>query len=190
VLRSTSRWIIGSWGRPWRVCIGELDILIRWQRDPNFYLEQTLTPVAEALTVPGTYNETESREILSRLNNIPAIPGRGTKEPCLATSAVREDDDRFASRHSTETGADGESAAARDDDSSDRAVGVSGAGCNVPGGIQRMAAEDTPDIACAVAIGRENYTWFLRNVASCRTRRKHWWRVPSRNGDAQSHSKG
>ncbi len=31
----------------------ELEINPRWKRDPNFYLEQTLTPVAEALTVPG-----------------------------------------------------------------------------------------------------------------------------------------
>jgi len=51
----------------------ELDILKRWQRDPNFYIEQTLTPVGEALGVPGPYNEMQSREILSRLNNIPSI---------------------------------------------------------------------------------------------------------------------
>jgi len=50
----------------------ELDILKRWQRDPNFYIEQTLTPVAEALTPPGPYDEKQSREILLRLNSIPA----------------------------------------------------------------------------------------------------------------------
>lgn len=51
----------------------ELDILKRWQRDPNFYIEQSLTPVGEALTVPGPYDESHSREILARLNDIPAI---------------------------------------------------------------------------------------------------------------------
>lgn len=51
----------------------ELDILKRWQRDPNFYIEQTLTPVGEALTIPGPYDEQHSREILARLNRIPAI---------------------------------------------------------------------------------------------------------------------
>jgi len=51
----------------------ELDVLKRWQRDPNFYIEQSLTPVAEALTVPGPYDEKHSREIIARLNNIPAI---------------------------------------------------------------------------------------------------------------------
>src|SRR5438034_7741690 len=51
----------------------ELDINPRWKRDPNFYIEQTLTPVVEALTVPAPYNETRSREILTRIENIPAI---------------------------------------------------------------------------------------------------------------------
>lgn len=51
----------------------ELDILKRWQRDPNFYIEQTLTPVGEALTIPGPYDEKHSQEILARLNSIPAI---------------------------------------------------------------------------------------------------------------------
>src|SRR5881392_2156852 len=51
----------------------ELDINPRWKRDPNFYIEQTLTPVVEALTVPGPYDATQSREILTRIENIPAI---------------------------------------------------------------------------------------------------------------------
>lgn len=55
----------------------ELEINPRWKRDPDFYLEQTLTPVAEALTVPGPYNEKRSREILGRIENIPAILENG-----------------------------------------------------------------------------------------------------------------
>jgi hypothetical protein len=40
----------------------ELGILKRWQRDPNFYIEQTLTPVGEALTIPGpTMNSTAGK---------------------------------------------------------------------------------------------------------------------------------
>jgi uncharacterized protein (DUF885 family) len=51
----------------------ELDINPRWKRDPTFYLEQTLTPVVEALIVPGPYDEARSREILNRIENIPSI---------------------------------------------------------------------------------------------------------------------
>jgi uncharacterized protein (DUF885 family) len=51
----------------------ELEINPRWRRDPNFYLEQTLTALAEALTVPAPYDQSRSREILTRLENIPSI---------------------------------------------------------------------------------------------------------------------
>jgi len=55
----------------------ELDVLRRWQRDPTFYLDQTLTALQEALTVPGPYDAAQSREILGRIANIPAILDAG-----------------------------------------------------------------------------------------------------------------
>src|SRR5438034_10694597 len=48
----------------------ELDLNPRWKRDPNFYIEQTLTALAEALTIPAPYDEARSREILTRIENI------------------------------------------------------------------------------------------------------------------------
>src|SRR6266481_3045425 len=51
----------------------ELDINPRWNRDPNFYIEQTLTGLTEALTVPAPYDEARSKEILTRIENIPSI---------------------------------------------------------------------------------------------------------------------
>jgi len=51
----------------------ELDINPRWKRDPNFYIEQTLTGLTEALTVPAPYDEARSKEILTRIENIPSI---------------------------------------------------------------------------------------------------------------------
>src|SRR5438093_932868 len=72
----------------------ELDINPRWKRDPNFYVAQTLTPVAEALTVPGAYDAARSREILTRIGNIPSILQQGVvnldKPPApFATVAIR-----------------------------------------------------------------------------------------------------
>src|SRR5713101_7081124 len=55
----------------------ELDINLRWKRDPTFYIAQTLTPVVEALTVPEPYDAARSREILTRVENIPAILQQG-----------------------------------------------------------------------------------------------------------------
>jgi uncharacterized protein (DUF885 family) len=51
----------------------ELEGNPRWKRDPNFYIEQTLTPIVEALTVPAPYDEPRSREILTRIENVPSI---------------------------------------------------------------------------------------------------------------------
>ncbi len=51
----------------------ELEVNPRWRRDPNFYIDQTLTALSEALTVPAPYDEARSREILTRIENIPSI---------------------------------------------------------------------------------------------------------------------
>ena len=57
----------------------ELDINPRWKHDPNFYIAQTLTAVVEALTVPGPYDAARSREILTRIENIPSILQQGVE---------------------------------------------------------------------------------------------------------------
>jgi Bacterial protein of unknown function (DUF885) len=57
----------------------ELEINPRWKRDPNFYIAQTLTALVEALTVPGPYDAGRSREILTRLENIPSILRQGVE---------------------------------------------------------------------------------------------------------------
>jgi hypothetical protein len=72
----------------------ELDVNPRWKRDPNFYLDQTLTALAEALTVPAPYDETRSREIFTRIQNIAPILQQGetnlTKPPApFATVAIQ-----------------------------------------------------------------------------------------------------
>ena len=51
----------------------ELDRNRRWQRDPTFYVEQAMTPVAETLLPPPPFDEGRSRELIARLQNIPAI---------------------------------------------------------------------------------------------------------------------
>ena len=51
----------------------ELEVKADWKRDPTFYISQTLTPLVEALNVPGPLNEPRSRDFLARLQNIPAV---------------------------------------------------------------------------------------------------------------------
>ncbi len=51
----------------------ELDVNPRWQRDPTFYIEQTVVALQEVLMPPPPKGEERSREIVARVENIPAI---------------------------------------------------------------------------------------------------------------------
>jgi uncharacterized protein (DUF885 family) len=51
----------------------ELDINRRWERDPTFYLDQTLGALADALLAPPPFDGPRSREIMARMDEIPAI---------------------------------------------------------------------------------------------------------------------
>jgi uncharacterized protein (DUF885 family) len=55
----------------------ELDVNPRWQRDPSFYLDQTLTAVLEALVQPPPFDPQRSREIVDRMQEIPKIIDEG-----------------------------------------------------------------------------------------------------------------
>ena len=51
----------------------ELDLNRRWQRDPSFYLDQTLTAFTETLLPPPPFDEARASELIARLHNIPPI---------------------------------------------------------------------------------------------------------------------
>lgn len=143
----------------------ELDILKRWQHDPNFYIEQTLTPVGEALTVPGPYNEGQSRETLARLNSIPAILEQATKNLSSppapyaqmaidSLAGIRPKLEKMASTLAPQTTI----AAAIWQASAEKAAAS----------LEQYRAwleKMLPTLPQQSAIGREKYVWFLRNVA-------------------------
>ncbi len=55
----------------------ELDVNRRWERDPNFYLEQGLTALLESLLQPGPFSTARSREVVTRMEEIPGIVAAG-----------------------------------------------------------------------------------------------------------------
>jgi hypothetical protein len=57
----------------------ELDLNRRWERDPSFYLDQTLTALLEALVQPPPFDANRSREIVVRMDEIPEILAEGKK---------------------------------------------------------------------------------------------------------------
>jgi uncharacterized protein (DUF885 family) len=143
----------------------ELDKNPRWKRDPNFYIEQTLTALAEALTVPAPYDEARSREILTRIENIPSIVQQGSQNlenpPAPFASVaiqnldgIRERLRKIASSLAASTSLKPEelnSACERAADALEK--------------FQQQLKEKLPKLPQQTALGRDAYVWFLRNVA-------------------------
>src|SRR6201993_4048657 len=143
----------------------ELDINPRWKRDPNFYIEQTLTALAEALTVPAPYDEARSREILTRVENIPSILQQGSETlenpPApFANVAVQNLNgirDRLRTMASTLVG----STTLKPHElnaATDRAA-------EALEKFQQQLKHKLPTLPQQTALGRDAYVWFLQNVA-------------------------
>jgi uncharacterized protein (DUF885 family) len=143
----------------------ELDVNPRWKRDPTFYIEQTLTPVVEALTVPAPYDETRSREILTRVENIPAILQQGeanlTKPPApfamvaiQALDGVRERLHKMAAALRSSTTLKEQELNAATDRAADALEH-----------FRARLQEQLPSLPTETALGRDAYIFFLKNVA-------------------------
>ncbi len=143
----------------------ELDVTRRWQKDPNFYIEQTLTPVAEALTTPAPFTDEQSHEILARLNAIPqtllaaqhtlvAPPAPFARLAIDSLAEVRPKLGQVAKAlppATTIPAADWQASA-------DRAA-------TALEEFRSWLQKALPSLPEQTAMGREHYVWFLRNVA-------------------------
>jgi len=143
----------------------EFEVNPRWKRDPNFYIEQTLTPIVEALTVPGPYHEARSREILTRIENVPSILQQGSEnldkapEPFVtvamqALEGVRERLHKMATSLHPVTTLDEKE--------------LSGASDRAADALEQFRAnlqDRLPSSPKETALGRDAYVFFLKNVA-------------------------
>ena len=143
----------------------EMEINPRWKRDPNFYLEQTLTAVAEALTVPGPYDEPRSREILARIENIPSIlesakanltnpPAPFASVAIQALTDIRPRMQKMASALQPATTL--------------QEAKLTGATERAAGALEKFREhlqKQLPTLPAQTALGREAYVFFLKNVA-------------------------
>ena len=143
----------------------ELEINPRWQRDPNLYLEQTLTPLAEALTVPGPYDEARSGEILTRIENIPAIlesAERNLTNPPAAFTSVA-----IQALQNIRLSLGKMSAALRPATtlSETELKGATDRAADALEKFRDHLKQQLPSLPAQTALGREAYLFFLRNVA-------------------------
>ena len=143
----------------------ELEFNPRWKRDPNFYIEQTLTALAEALTTPAPYDEARSREILTRIENIPQILQQGYENfenpaaPFASVAAHNLDGirDRLRTMASALVG----STTLKSQELNaaiDRAA-------DALEQFQEQLKDKLPKLPQQTALGRDAYIWLLRNVA-------------------------
>ena len=143
----------------------ELDILARWSHDPNFYIDQTITPVAEALTVPGPFDESRSREILARLNNIPSIVAEGETNladpPQRCAQAAIDNLAHIRAQLNAMANALAPQTTIAVTEWQASANKAATALEHYRAYLQRLL----PTLPSDVGIGREKYLWFLRNVA-------------------------
>src|SRR5919198_1083253 len=51
----------------------ELELVRGWQRDPNFYLDQSLGPVYLLLLVPPPFDDRRAAAIVATLRNVPEV---------------------------------------------------------------------------------------------------------------------
>jgi Bacterial protein of unknown function (DUF885) len=143
----------------------ELDVNPRWKRDPNFYIEQTLTALAEALTVPAPYDEARSREILTRIGNVPSILQQGSENlenpPAPFTTVAVQNLDGIRERLRNMASALAGSTTLKPDElnaATDRAT-------DSLEKFQHLLNEKLPKLPRQTALGREAYVWLLQNVA-------------------------
>ena len=143
----------------------ELDINPSWRRDPTFYLGQTLTPIVEALTVPAPYDEAQSREILTRIDNVPSILEQATQNlekppaPFVRVAAqalenIRPHLHQMASALARSTTIKEQDLYAATDRAADALEKYRG-----------YLHQLLPSLPNETALGRDAYIFFLRNVA-------------------------
>jgi uncharacterized protein (DUF885 family) len=143
----------------------ELEVNPRWKRDPNFYIEQTLAALAEALTLPAPYDEARSREILARIENIPSILQQGAQNlenpPAPFASVAAQNLDGIRDRLRMMASALVGLTTLKPQElnaATDRAA-------DALEKFQQQLKDELPKLPQRTALGRDAYIWLLRNVA-------------------------
>lgn len=144
----------------------ELDVNPNWQRDPDFYVDQTVGAYFHLLLPPPPFDATRSRQIVATLAATPGIIEQAKEnlsQPCapfarLAIDALQEIRPRMLkSVNELKPLLEGVAAHSIDAEA-ERAVAALEA---YSGWLQRKL----PSMSKESAVGRNGYVFFLKNVA-------------------------
>jgi uncharacterized protein (DUF885 family) len=150
----------------------ELDLNRRWERDPTFYVDQTLGALNDALLEPPPFGSIRSRVILERLENIPAILESAKANLHAAKPFAQLAIDSLANvraqLQSTEKELQPLLAAAPSDSPQEFAKKFALAtdrAATALAGFREWLVERMPAMPGETAVGRQQYEFFLREVA-------------------------
>lgn len=144
----------------------ELVIEKNWQRDPEFYVDQTLGSVFVLMLPPPPFSEERQQEIVERLKRIPATIASARenltdmRQPFveLAIASLEGVQGRMIA-----TGMALASQLTAENNAALR--GAAPAAIRALNGYRSWLQTKLPEARKDTAIGRENYLYFLRNVA-------------------------
>jgi uncharacterized protein (DUF885 family) len=144
----------------------ELDYVRGWQRNPWFYLDQTLASVFVSLTQPPPFDEARSAEIVRRVQAIPQIIAEGEanlKDPAgpLAQLSIHQLNDirPRVEEMARELKPQLTMGSAAELDAAVQAA------IQALEGYRAWLEQRLPAMSSNVAVGRDNYVFFLKHVA-------------------------
>lgn len=144
----------------------ELDFTKSWQRNPDFYIDQTLGAYFSLLLPPAPFDERRSQKIVVTLNSIPGAIEDGKKnlsDPAapfggLALANLKDVRPRLLkSVHELKPMLSG-SAAGEVDNATERAI-------KALESFRDWLNDRLPSMSTKTAVGRDSYIFFLKNVA-------------------------
>jgi uncharacterized protein (DUF885 family) len=144
----------------------ELDYVRGWQRNPWFYLDQTLASLFVSLTQPPPFDETRSAEIVGRVQAIPRILAEGEanlKDPAgpLAQLSIHQLQDIGPRLEEMARELKPYLTPATESQLNPAVRAASRALEEYRGWLQQRL----PGMPSNVAVGRDNYIFFLKHVA-------------------------
>jgi uncharacterized protein (DUF885 family) len=144
----------------------EIDVAPAWRRDPAFYIQQALGPVFDLLLSPRPFDQARARAIARRLAHAPVTVGHAmanlddARQP-FARLAIGTLDGIEARLATMATELDPRLPA------SERGT-IAGPAASAGEALARFRAwleQRAPQMKGDTAVGRDTYTWFLREVA-------------------------
>jgi hypothetical protein len=144
----------------------ELDFNRRWQRDPTFYLEQTITPVLTVLLPPAPISQARSHDLIVCLENVPSIleEGKANLQEPVGPFAKLAIDSLVPIRAELQVVAGGVAPLLSGADREELAPAIERATVALES-FRAWLEQRLPQMTQQVTAGREAYVYFLKNVA-------------------------